>query len=88
MERFIKTMAESLDRRAFFRRLGKMGMGAAAVLLASRSSAQSVPCPPGSDRQCKGKNIWDFCGGGRRDKDKSRLCLPYGTNGACICIAP
>ena len=81
MERFIKTMAESSDRRAFFRRLGKMGMGAAAVLLVSRSSAQGLLCLPGSDPQCKRRNIGDYCGGGKRTK----VCLSSGGPSGCIC---
>ena len=31
MERLIKTLGDGLDRRSFFRKLGKLGMGAAAI---------------------------------------------------------
>ena len=45
MERLIKTLGDGLDRRSFFRKLGKLGMGAAAiagVLLLPRADASAA----------------------------------------------
>jgi hypothetical protein len=48
MEQFIRTAARTLDRRSFFRGLGKWGMGAAAVagvlLLPKKAQAQETDC--------------------------------------------
>ena len=54
MERFIKAVGDSLGRRSFFRKLGKLGMGAAAVagvlLLPRRASADcDLVCEAGCD---------------------------------------
>ena len=51
MEKLIKAVGDSLDRRSFFRMLGKLGMGAAAVagvlLLPRRAYALECGVDPG-----------------------------------------
>ena len=58
MEKLIKTVGESVDRRWFLRMLGKLGMGAAAVagvvLLPRQASAVDTPCTMACDATLKG----------------------------------
>jgi len=75
MERFIKTVADGLDRRAFVRSLGKFGMAAGAVagvlLLPRRANADACPneCHSGHSKQdeypannpCEGLRPGDAC---------------------------
>ena len=68
MERFMKRFADVLDRRSFFRRVGKLGMGAAAmagVLLLPRQAASTPPphrrCNPKSETSWQGLRVGDQC---------------------------
>ena len=84
MEQFIKAVGDALDRRSFLRRLGKVGMGAAAmagVLLLPRQ-ASAYACPGGSKNPCSGKFTDDCCYTGT--KKKAGICTEE-HNGGCSC---
>jgi hypothetical protein len=90
MERFIQTTARILDRRSFFRGLGKWGMGAATVagvlLLPKNSSAQDIVFCRNNGGPCATRVVGDACNG-RPDK----ICISREpdnlVNPRCQCVA-
>ena len=65
MEKLIKAVGDGLDRRSFFRMLGKVGMGAAAVagfLLLPRQALAQSPRICTSDEVCAGLRPRAPCG--------------------------
>jgi hypothetical protein len=87
MEQFIKTAARTLDRRSFFRGLGKWGMGAAAaagvLLLPKGTSAQIIQFCNNNGGSCAGLPVGSFCGP-RGDK----VCVtPKPDSDHCQCAA-
>ena len=103
MEQLIKTLADGLDRRSFFRKLGKLGMGAAAVagvlLIPRRAYACTTACPDNSP-PAKGKNpCWGkeaLNNGGTTITSScstgrsagSKHCVQDLDTCACDCVAP
>ena len=100
MERLIKALGDGLDRRSFFRKLGKLGMGAAAVagvlLLPRRAYACGDICPDNPGKAAGHNPCWGkkhdgqtaeaFCGTGRSSGPK--YCVQNQTTCACDCVAP
>jgi hypothetical protein len=87
MENFLRNAGRSLDRRSFFRGLGKWGMGAAAVagvlLIPKKSAAEDTPfCNNngGPDWSCQDRPVgFEGCG-----KNGDGICVASG-NGHCKC---
>ena len=87
MERLIKTLGDGLDRRSFFRRLGKLGMGAAAVagvLLLPRAASACTDLCGNSDPKddCYHSHLTRTC---KNDGDKGRTCQRVGAGKSCDC---
>ena len=71
MERFMMTVADAMDRRSLLRRLGKLGMAAAAAgaLLLPKKASAAVACSnpgqggqgPGKQNPCRYHNVNDEC---------------------------
>ena len=91
MERFIKAIGDGLDRRSFFRMLGKLGMGAAAVAgvlllprLAQASCSVSDFCNNDeTDDPCHGHCVDQPCETGNAPDGKH--CKRAGRSGDCAC---
>ena len=90
MERFITTAARTLDRRSFFRGLGKWGMGAAAVagvlMLPKKGGAQVTFCG-NNGGQCAGVPVGTSCG-----HNDDKICISREPDNLdsprCQCVAP
>ena len=101
MERLVQALADGLDRRSFFRKLGKLGMGAAAVagvlLIPRQAYACTAACPDNSP-PAKGKNpCWGkeaVNNGGDPAKTScstgrsagTKQCVQNPTTCACDCV--
>jgi hypothetical protein len=93
MERLVQALADGLDRRSFFRKLGKVGMGvaaAAAVLLLPRQASAGLGTCPTKPTGAKGKNacwgkgIGETCSTGKSIGTKE--CV-LNIDGGCDCLA-
>ena len=85
MERFIRTVAQAVDRRAFLGHVGRLGMAlgaAAAVVFPVKAAAQEL-CRNNSGA-CSDKNVNDPC---VDNKGKPGLCFVQ-NSGRCRCLAP
>ncbi len=88
MKNIIRKAGENLDRRSFFRGLGKWGMGAAAVtgvlVLNKKASAQGT-CNNngGNDTSCHDRPVgYIGCG-----KNQDGICVAN-SSGHCNCVRP
>jgi hypothetical protein len=82
MERFVRSLAQGVNRRAFLGQVGRLGMclGAAAAVLFPVNAAAQALCSNKSGA-CAGKNVGDLC-----TDAKGRLggCEAQ-NNGRCRC---
>jgi len=99
MERFMRTVADIADRRSFLRKLGKLGMGAAAAgafLLPKKASACGLRSSNGAGSNssnprrnpCYGAVPGSSCLTGS-GKDTSKHCIQDGDlydPSACHCL--
>jgi hypothetical protein len=84
MERFVRTLAQGVNRRAFLGQVGRLGMclgAAAAVLFPVKAAAQEL-CP-NNGGACGNKNVGDLCFDGR---GRPGACLAQENNGRCRCM--
>ena len=93
MENFIRDAGRILDRRTFFRGLGKWGMGAAAVagvLMLPKKAGAQTNCVPGDPTNpcfcgnqggsCANKQEFDLCG-----HNLTKQCAYDPSNNNCHC---
>ena len=97
MEKLIKAVGESVDRRWFLRMVGKLGMGAAAVagvVLLPRRAYATDGCPEKpagakGNNPCWGKAVGERCTTKRGSGDGNQECKSchINTYGGCDCTA-
>jgi hypothetical protein len=89
MEQFIRTLGDALDRRSFIRRLGKVGMGAAAVagvlLLPKEASAVCTNLCSNKSGACKGACEGELGGCGVVGGNQEHCHHHGGPPGHCSC---
>ena len=85
MERFVRTLARGVNRRAFLGQVGRLGMclGAAAAVLFPVNAAAQALCP-NNGGACGGRNVGDVCFDGR---GRQGSCETQ-NNGRCRCDVP
>ena len=84
MERFVRTVAQAVNRRAFLGQVGRLGLSmgaAAAVFFPVKAAAQELCRNNGG--ACGDKTVGDLCFDG---KGRPGACLVQENNGRCRCI--